>query len=437
MPEKDSDCLSDRERRRLVCAPRVTARPLGPALSPHQISTTFRSAVSQGAEACRQPGTAGRWPPDGAAVPVGAQRIRVCSSPDGFLVDSWWNRWCQLRSDPISQLPEDLTVTYESAFLSTPTAAPDGDGAAVPTVASGPAAGRRPLWPSPFQQIALQFADLDVTGSCDVDGTQLAGLHDRLITIAEFRTLLLHPSTAYPIRNAALDWLIARAAAGDNDWTLALTGILLPGLRAALKPLLRQHPHLRSDIETAALTALWLEAHRLPPGRGKVAGRLLGTARRAATRQVRTETDHSRQTTDPMTLPDDGNHFLASSPSGPAGHPDFVLARAVVAGVLLADDADLIGVTRLETIPLEVAANQLGISYGAAAKRRARAETQLAGWIRRQQTDADTPTAAVAGGIVQIRPVASPCSSGGRPRQGRRPDLRSGAHQPTATTPRR
>lgn len=53
----------------------------------------------------------------------------------------------------------------------------------------------------------------------------------------------------------------------------------------------------------------------------------------------------------------------AAPPSAvPAGHPDFVLVRAVPAGVLAADDAELIAATRLGQMSLHAAADLPAIS---------------------------------------------------------------------------
>ena len=75
-----------------------------------------------------------------------------------------------------------------------------------------------------------------------------------------------------------------------------------------------------------------------------------------------------------------------------SGHPDFVLARAVAEKVITADEAELIGSTRLEDHPLATAAAQRGLSYAAAAQARRRAEHRLAAYLSadtRRETAAD------------------------------------------------
>jgi predicted DNA-binding protein (UPF0251 family) len=61
----------------------------------------------------------------------------------------------------------------------------------------------------------------------------------------------------------------------------------------------------------------------------------------------------------------------------PYGHPDFVLARAVAAGVLSAGDADLIGVTALEDVSVAQYAERIGVSRWTIYKRHQAAKTRL------------------------------------------------------------
>jgi hypothetical protein len=60
-----------------------------------------------------------------------------------------------------------------------------------------------------------------------------------------------------------------------------------------------------------------------------------------------------------------------------AGHPDFVLARAVRAGVITVEEADLIGRSRLEGTPMRRIAAARGISPSWACRLRKDAETRL------------------------------------------------------------
>jgi predicted DNA-binding protein (UPF0251 family) len=99
------------------------------------------------------------------------------------------------------------------------------------------------------------------------------------------------------------------------------------------------------------------------------------------------------------------------------GHPDFVLAAAVAAGVLRAEEAELIGRTRLEEVGLEQAAAELGISRNALLLRRSRAERRLAA-LRQGELSGITP-AATLGRVRATENAASSRSTMAQPsRQG-------------------
>ena len=69
-------------------------------------------------------------------------------------------------------------------------------------------------------------------------------------------------------------------------------------------------------------------------------------------------------------------------PIRPWDHPDLVLARAVAAGVLSAEEAELIGTTYLEDVSVAEYADRAGVSRWSVYKRRRAAETRLVEAIR-------------------------------------------------------
>lgn len=71
-----------------------------------------------------------------------------------------------------------------------------------------------------------------------------------------------------------------------------------------------------------------------------------------------------------------------SAPVRASDHPDFVLARAVAAGVVDAEEAHLIAVTRLEGATLAEAGERLGLPARLASAWRAQAELRLREAIR-------------------------------------------------------
>ena len=279
---------------------------------------------------------------------------------------------------------------------------------------------RRVLTDSPFDTLEKTF-DLLVTGPnpLTLDGTSLDGLPDRAIPLGELKAMLLHPSVSFDVRDAVVDALVARSRAKGGAWTVGLAGVLLPGLRRAVWPLVQACPGKAADIEAETLAAFLAAVACSEPGRARLASRLCWLARIGADRLLRAEVaERARPGTDPV----------SAAPRRPWGHPDLVLERAVRAGVIGAADAELIGATRIGDVELADVANVLGISYKACHQRRRRAESALVEWL---SSDRYSSFEFVEKGSE------TPCSSnGGRPRQGRSMDRRPDKRRSTPT-PRR
>jgi hypothetical protein len=276
---------------------------------------------------------------------------------------------------------------------------------------------RRPLTHSPFDTLEGTF-DLLVTGPrpLALDGSRVRGLPDRDIPLGELKGRLLHPSTPFSVRDAAVGELVARAQHEGGRWSVGLAGVLLPGLRRAVWGLEQACPGKAEEIEAETLAAFLAAVAGATPGRARLAARLCWLARSGAQRLLRAElAERAGPGTDPV----------SAAPPRPWGHPDLVLVRAVRAGVIGAADAELVGATRLGGVDLAEAANALGITYGACQMRRKRAEDALVAYLT---SDTYLPFDFVRKG------TATPCSSRrGRPRQGPETDRRPGkrpAHHP-------
>jgi DNA-directed RNA polymerase specialized sigma24 family protein len=274
---------------------------------------------------------------------------------------------------------------------------------------------------SPFDALEETFRLLSVgPRPLCLDGRDIAGLPDRDIPLLELRSMLLHPSVAYPVRDAALGALVARAQAEGGRWSVGIAGVLLPGIRRAVFPLFEACPTKGADLEPEALCAFLGALARCEVGRARVASWLCWRTRIGAAKVLRAEL---AERAGPGTTP------VSAAPPRPWGHPDLVLAKVVAAGVISAEDAELIWATRLEHQSLAEAAEGLGISYKTCHKRRARAEAALADFLR---SDWYSPY-----DFVEKR-AETPCfSRRGRPRTGRGTDRRPGKRPSTPRSPRR
>ena len=175
----------------------------------------------------------------------------------------------------------------------------------------------------------------------------------RSIPLDELRGMLLHPSTPYAARDRAVRLLLERSAERGGAWTVGLAGVVLPGLRRGLASLARAWPSRRDDLEADALAGLVEAIAAFDPTVEPVAARLVWRVTSHARRR------HARE----MAIA--GRHVQSpgsAEPHRPWGHPDFVLAAAEQAGIVSAEDAELIGETRLGNVAVHDFAARRGES---------------------------------------------------------------------------
>lgn len=164
------------------------------------------------------------------------------------------------------------------------------------------------------------------------------------------------------LRSARYDWPVG---AVTSAW------MALPGLQKQSRRLWIQ---LRSRAESedvdSELVAAFLQRMRSIPISGEnVYGRLLGAT--------------ARDAGDALDVVPLSVRWVPAEPDavcapGPTGHPEFVLRRAVLAGVITKDDGELIACTRLSDESLRDQARRRGLTEAAASSRRRRAELVLA-----------------------------------------------------------
>ncbi|MDQ1439254.1 MAG: hypothetical protein QOK43_2883 [Acidimicrobiaceae bacterium] len=229
------------------------------------------------------------------------------------------------------------------------------------------------LHQSPFDALESSFRLLcEPPTNIAINGAEVGWpLPPRLVPLDELRGRLLHPATPFEVRDRVMLVLARKAKSSGGCWTVALAGLLLPGLRASIGPLTRLHPREAADIEAETLAELMRVLAAFDHD-DRVAARLVWrAARHTRERTARELTQAAKR--EPTPLP--------AAPHRPWGHPDFVLAEAVAAGVITAAEAELIGDTRIDGRSLCAWAKANGIPDGAARMRRMRAERRLVEWI--------------------------------------------------------
>ena len=302
-----------------------------------------------------------------------------------------------------------------------------------------------PTHQSPFDTLEAAFEALCTEPRpLTLESGAVAGLPRRAVPLTELRAILLHPSTGYWVRNAAVAVLLERARAEGGRWTVGLAGVLVFGLRRATSALCDVCPEKAADIEAEALAGLVEGIAKTDPRRSRrLAARLIWLARDRAKGLVAKELAQVGRP---------GRHPAPEVPARPYGHPDLVLAEAVEQGVIEARDAALIAETRLGEMSLAQAASALGLVAESVRHRRRRAETKVVAWLggppmprraKEPEGDAEGDSDGRRGNsgepgnsAVRFRPSTPYLGGEGRPEAKRATDRRPAACQPPADTRR-
>ncbi len=227
--------------------------------------------------------------------------------------------------------------------------------------------------PMPLDAARTAFTWL-VTGPDPVciDGRLFPGLPERRLPLSEVRERLLRRRCPQATRDAVWAHLVLLSRTEGATWTVGCVGVALPALTTIAARLSARFAGDPSDIHAAVLTGFLTELDHIDLRKPRVMLRLRWAAYRAGHACVREALDA------PVPL---GNGFGSHPPTPPWGHPDFVLARAVADKVITAEEAELIGSTRLEGQSLAATAAQRGVSYKALEQVRRRAEHRLAAYL--------------------------------------------------------
>lgn len=222
-----------------------------------------------------------------------------------------------------------------------------------------------------------------------VDGRTFDGFPDRRVRLDEVRDLLLRRTCPQEVRDAVWTHLVQLARTEGATWTVACAGIALPALLNVASKLTARFADDPSDIHSLVLTGFLNELATIDLSRPRIMVRLRWASYRAGHAALREALD---------TPAPSASAFASASLPAPSGHPDFVLARAVENGAISPSEAELIGLTRLEKVPLAAVAAQRGTSYEATKKTRQRAERRLVLYLR---DDGDAVSPKTSGSGVQ------------------------------------
>ncbi|MFI7640577.1 hypothetical protein [Nonomuraea sp. NPDC049400] len=204
-----------------------------------------------------------------------------------------------------------------------------------------------------------------------VDGGQLGhGLPARMIALDDLRAMLLHPSCSRTTRDHVWRHLIGQARTQRGEWMVATVVLAIPMLHRLTAALADRISVDREELEAEVLACYMEAVCRVNLAWSHPVLRLSRLTQFAVLRAYAPER--------PELLADpDRNDGEQQALTYPAGHPDLLLAQAVRQRVITAENAQMIGFTRLEGIPLSSYCRHRGWLYCTALKRRQRAENAL------------------------------------------------------------
>jgi hypothetical protein len=211
------------------------------------------------------------------------------------------------------------------------------------------------------------------------------------------------------VTNRMWSLLVTRVHAFGEAWTVAAVGMALPALRGLARDLGGRSGEGRVDLDAEILGGFLTALAREQPNSPSIFPRLLRQARRGGLAWIGQQ-HGATQVRGGRAEPEE-----CPAPPHLSHHPDHVLAELVAAGVITADDAALIGATRLESISTHDLATARGLTDAALRQRRLRAERRVVTYLRHhrgEHNDDNDPTSTQAlSGVrsVRTRHAASLC----------------------------
>jgi len=213
-----------------------------------------------------------------------------------------------------------------------------------------------------------------------VNGRLFPGLPDRSIPLDEVRDRLLARHCPQATRDAVWAHLVLRARTDGAGWTVAAVGMALPALTSVAATLSDRFAGDPADVHAEVLRGFLTALSTIDLRRPRIMVRLRWAAYRFGYDEL------AQALSGPTPI---APNFCSTPPHRPWGHPDLVLARAVADEVLTQIEADLIGATRLDNVPVADWAADHQAGEWAVYKARRRAELRLVAYLHDGAVDND------------------------------------------------
>ena len=248
--------------------------------------------------------------------------------------------------------------------------------------------------------VARDAFTLLVTGPrpLSIDGRRFLGLPDRWVALDEVRDRLLARRCPQTTRDAVWAHLVTRSRNQGAAWTVGAVGVALPALTSVAARLSARLAGDAAEVHAEVLRGFLTELPVIDLRRPRIMLRLRWAAYRSGHAALSQALGGPTPT---------GLGVRSGPRTSSWGHPDLVLARAVAEGVLTPIEADLIGATRLEEMPLVEWAQAHGAGLKTTYSTRERAERRLVAYLREtaRDTDAEDP---VAGTVLAAPALLDP-----------------------------
>ncbi|GAA4471010.1 hypothetical protein GCM10023170_088820 [Phytohabitans houttuyneae] len=210
------------------------------------------------------------------------------------------------------------------------------------------------------------------------DGRGFEGLPDRLLALDELKSVLLSRGLSRQEQDVVWRELVERARRDGPAWVIACVGVAMPGLRRAARRLAADWMSPTVDLHAEVLEGFLIHLRKVDLSDDRIVGKLVDAGKRRARKARDADADASAIHV---------NRPWSRAPLSPWDHPDWILTRAVAAGVIDVDEHALIAKTRLEGCTLATVAAELGISASLAGDWRRKAQLRLADAIRAGELD--------------------------------------------------
>jgi hypothetical protein len=243
----------------------------------------------------------------------------------------------------------------------------------IPAVVSGG-------WPSgPLDAAQRAFGLLTIPPApLAFDCRGIADLPQRMVPLDELRRLLIGDATPRPVRDEVWREVVTRARRDGPAWVVAAVGLALPGLRRRAGRLASGWHGETADLDAELVTGFLERLTTIDLDAVNICSRLIDAGARSVRRARACAQDNDTVR---------GFEAWGPPPRRPWDHPDWVLARALAAAVLDPEECLLISATRLDDVPIQAVADQLGISAQLAISWRRAGERRLVDAVRAGDLD--------------------------------------------------